>query len=91
TIITAAPMLGILGTVTGIIRSFSLLGGEAAVTDPAAIAAGIGEALFTTAFGLTVALITLFPHAAFRSQADRCLARFEVLASTVIESTSRRS
>ncbi|MAY73493.1 MAG: hypothetical protein CMJ31_01995 [Phycisphaerae bacterium] len=87
TIITAAPMLGILGTVTGIIRSFRLLDDAGAVTDPAAVAAGIGEALFTTAFGLIVALITLFPHAVFRAHADRCLARLEVLAATVVEAT----
>jgi hypothetical protein len=49
-----------------------LLSAEQIVTDPAAVAGGIAEALFTTAFGLVVALLTLFPHAIFRSQADRC-------------------
>lgn len=87
TIITAAPMLGILGTVTGIIRSFRLLSAEQIVTDPAAIAGGIAEALFTTAFGLIVALLTLFPHAIFRAQADRCLSRLELLAAAIIERT----
>lgn len=84
TIITAAPMLGILGTVTGIIRSFHLLSGERIVTDPAAIAGGIAEALFTTAFGLVVALVTLFPHAIFRAQAERCLSRLELVASSIV-------
>jgi biopolymer transport protein ExbB len=76
-IITAAPMLGILGTVTGIIRSFRLLGAEGPVSDPTAVAAGIAEALITTAFGLVIALVTLFPYSVFRAKADRCLARLE--------------
>ena len=84
-IITAAPMLGILGTVTGIIRSFNLLSTDQIVTDPAAVAGGIAEALFTTAVGLVVALITLFPHAVFRSQADRALTRLELIAAAMDE------
>ncbi|USN98712.1 MAG: MotA/TolQ/ExbB proton channel family protein [Phycisphaeraceae bacterium] len=85
TIITAAPMLGILGTVTGIIRSFNLLSADQVVTDPAMIAGGIAEALFTTAFGLVVALLTIFPHALFRAQAERCLSRLELIAASVNE------
>lgn len=84
-IITAAPMLGILGTVTGIIRSFNLLSADQIVTDPAAVAGGIAEALFTTAVGLIVALITLFPHAIFRSQSDRALTRLELIAAAMDE------
>lgn len=89
TIITAAPMLGILGTVTGIISSFRLIGGSGPLTDPTRIASGIGEALFTTAFGLIVALVTLFPYAMFRAQAERCLSRLEVMAATVVEASRR--
>lgn len=85
TIITAAPLLGILGTVTGIIQSFRLVGEAETVTDPAAVAAGIAVALYTTAFGLIVALITLFPYVVFRSQADRMLGRLEAIASAIAE------
>lgn len=61
TIITAQPMLGILGTVTGIIRTFGALGqGDAA--SPIAATAGIGEALITTAAGLVAALVLIFPY-----------------------------
>jgi len=88
TIITAAPMLGILGTVTGIIRSFNLLGTDQIVTDPTAVAGGIAEALFTTAVGLIVALITLFPHAVFRAQSDRALTRLELIAASINEHSS---
>ncbi|MCA9303791.1 MAG: MotA/TolQ/ExbB proton channel family protein [Phycisphaerales bacterium] len=83
TIIAAAPLLGILGTVTGIIQSFDLLGETATVTDPSAVAGGIAQALYTTAFGLSVALITLFPHAYFRAKAEKALSRLETLASVL--------
>ncbi|MEZ6318396.1 MAG: MotA/TolQ/ExbB proton channel family protein [Phycisphaerales bacterium] len=89
TTIAAAPLLGILGTVTGIIRSFDLLGGAETVADPTSVAAGIAEALFTTAFGLIVALVTLFPYAVFRSQAERCLGRLEALGAAIAQLGSR--
>lgn len=85
TIVAAAPLLGILGTVTGIIQSFDLLGQAATVSDPAIVAGGIAEALYTTAFGLSVALLTLFPHVYFRSRADRTLGRLEVLAGAILD------
>ncbi|MEM1329965.1 MAG: MotA/TolQ/ExbB proton channel family protein [Planctomycetota bacterium] len=82
-IITAAPMLGILGTVVGIIDSFRLLGDAGPITDPAAVASGIATALYTTAFGLTVALVVLFPYVAIRSRAGRCAARLDALAVAI--------
>lgn len=91
TIITAAPMLGILGTVTGIIRSFRLIGSEAVVSDPAVVASGIAEALFTTAFGLVIALLTLFPHALFRARTERCLVVFESIAAAAEEGAERQA
>lgn len=84
-IIAAAPLLGILGTVTGIIRSFDLLGDAAAVSDPSVVAGGIAEALYTTAFGLTIALVTLFPHVYFKARAERSLGRLETLAGVIAE------
>lgn len=89
TIITAAPMLGILGTVTGIIQSFRLLGSAETISDPASVASGIAEALYTTAFGLIVALITLFPYAVFRAHADRAFTRLELLGGLVTDVPSR--
>lgn len=62
TIITAEPMLGILGTVTGIMQTFSALNGPDSVTNPLSATAGIGEALITTAAGLVASLILLFPY-----------------------------
>jgi biopolymer transport protein ExbB/TolQ len=60
TIITAEPMLGILGTVIGIMQTFGALNGTDA--NPLAATAGIGEALITTAAGLIASLILLFPY-----------------------------
>ena len=77
TIVTAAPLLGILGTVIGIIQSFRLLGEQTTLTDPRDVSAGIAAALLTTALGLLVALITLFPYMIFRSHVDRALGRLE--------------
>jgi biopolymer transport protein ExbB len=81
TIITASPMLGILGTVTGIIQSFELLGGARTIVDPRDVSGGIAEALITTAAGLIIALAALFPYMIFKAQADRALGRFEAIVS----------
>jgi len=62
TIITAEPMLGILGTVTGIIQTFSNLQAAAGTANPVAATAGIGQALITTAAGLIASLVLLFPY-----------------------------
>ena len=69
TVVTLAPMLGILGTVTGIIGSFNLLSDSGVGgTDPSAVSSGIAEALITTAAGLIVSMCALVPFNFFRAR-----------------------
>jgi len=69
TIAAVSPLLGLLGTVVGIIRAFNAItaGG---MGDPRALSGGIGEALIATAAGLTVAIPSLLAHRALRSKVD---------------------
>lgn len=67
TIITASPLLGLLGTVLGLIRSFSSLKiGDVGGTSTTGVTAGISEALVSTAMGIVVALAALLFASAFR-------------------------
>ena len=70
TIITAEPMLGILGTVTGIMQTFGALNGADGVANPMSATAGIGEALITTAAGLVAALVLIFPYNVISAKVD---------------------
>lgn len=76
TIITAEPMLGILGTVTGIIQTFGALKVSDAAS-PLAATAGIGEALITTAAGLIATLILVFPYNFLLGLLAKATARLE--------------
>ncbi len=58
-IVTIAPLLGILGTVTGIIKSFNVMGAMGGVAQTSALSVGIAEALITTASGLIIAVPTM--------------------------------
>ncbi|MEM6259258.1 MAG: MotA/TolQ/ExbB proton channel family protein [Planctomycetota bacterium] len=89
TIITAAPMLGILGTVIGIIGAFNELSGNRADLDLSGLGGDIGQALITTAAGITVALLTLLPYNLFRAQADRALSRLESLVAAALSRADR--
>lgn len=76
TTVTVAPMLGILGTVLGIIQSFELLSGHGP-PDPAAVSAGIAQALVSTAIGLVVAISALLPLNWMRGRVQAALAEVE--------------
>ena len=80
TIITAAPLLGILGTVSGIIVSFDLLG-DAGIEDPKAVTGGIAQALITTATGLSIAIVTLLPYNALTRKVEKITRHIEQLVT----------
>lgn len=80
TLITLTPLLGILGTVIGIIHSFDALG-AAAIVDPRGVTLGVGEALITTAFGLTIAICTLIPYNHFSHKTVQAQSRLEQTAT----------
>ena len=80
-IVTISPLLGLLGTVTGMIQTFSVLdngGGAAAITG------GVGEALVATASGLCVAIIAFCFYTYFDHQLDTLVTDTERLCSTVL-------
>ena len=80
TIITLAPLLGILGTVTGIIGSFDLLG-AAGIEDPKAVTGGIAQALITTATGLAIAIVALLPYNALTRKVEKVTRHLEQLVT----------
>jgi len=82
TIITLAPLLGILGTVMGIIDSFHLLG-AAGIESPRVVTEGIAQALITTATGLAIAIMTLIPYNYFLSRIERTARVIEKFASSL--------
>ena len=61
TAVTLGPLLGLLGTVIGMIRAFGVLGSESVAGQTAAITGGIAESLIAVSFGLAVAIIAIVP------------------------------
>jgi len=78
-IVTLAPILGILGTVFGIIESFDLLG-QRGLQDPHEVTGGVARALISTAAGLVVAIMAMIPVAILRSRCRHRLQTFEIMA-----------
>jgi len=82
TMITVAPLLGFLGTVTGIIYSFESLG-LAVIEHPETVAIGIAQALITTAAGLIIAILTVFPYNYFNSRIEDAALPIEKYATSL--------
>lgn len=79
TVITLAPLLGLLGTVTGMMGSFSLIGGD--LSAPGAITGGIAEALIATAFGLGIAITSLLPFNYLNTKLEEAEREIETAAN----------
>ena len=82
TMITVAPLLGIFGTVIGIILSFEVLG-SSGIEHPQAVTAGIAQALITTATGLGIAILSVFPYNYFNSRIERAALDIEKYATSL--------
>lgn len=84
TVVQGAPMLGLLGTVIGMIDAFSTLAAADGTVDPALLAGGIWTALTTTAAGLAIALITYFIASWLEGRIDNERQTMEALISAAI-------
>ena len=88
---TISPMLGLLGTVLGMIRSFNVIAFEAGLGKPTLLAAGVSQALITTAFGLIVGIPVMAFFFYFRNKAQEIITDIEIttgeIALTLAEKT----
>jgi biopolymer transport protein ExbB len=82
TMITVAPLLGIFGTVLGIISSFEALG-SAGIEHPQEVTIGIAQALITTAAGLGIAILSVFPYNYFNSRVENAAVQIEKYATSL--------
>jgi biopolymer transport protein ExbB len=84
-LITAGPLFGLLGTISGLVSVFSnLANGDGSAADPSKIAPGIAEALNTTIGGLVIAIPCVFAHSYFSRRVQEMAARLEVLVSQAL-------
>jgi biopolymer transport protein ExbB len=84
TIITIAPLLGLLGTVTGMIKSFNVVGSTQGLNNPNAITGGVAEALLATATGLAIAIVTLIGYNYLTEKVKEIIADMEVRATQLM-------
>jgi biopolymer transport protein ExbB len=84
TTVTAAPLLGLLGTITGMVRAFKLFGAEGLV-DPRGVTGGVAEALIATAVGLFIALVALFAYNYFSYRVAQVMDEMEQLGTRIID------
>lgn len=89
TIVTIAPLLGLLGTVRGMIRAFNEIALRG-VGQAGALAGGISEALYTTAFGLGIAIPCLIFYNYFTHRTERFVRKLESFSSEFLELLMRR-
>jgi biopolymer transport protein ExbB len=84
TVVTAAPLLGLLGTITGMMQAFKVIGGTGLVA-PTQVTAGVAQALIATALGLLIAILALFGFNFFARIQSQALDRMEQLGTKLID------
>jgi biopolymer transport protein ExbB len=84
TVVTAAPLLGLLGTITGMMQAFKVIGGSGLVA-PTQVTSGVAQALISTALGLLIALVALFGFNFFARTQSQALDHLERLGSRLID------
>lgn len=82
-IVTLSPILGLLGTITGMMSSFQALEGR--WENPMAVTAGVAEAMITTVFGLVIAIATICFHTVFSQKVDVLLGEVEQMDNAFLE------
>ena len=87
-IVTLAPLLGLLGTISGMIESFNIFSIQAG--QPLAITGGIGEALIATATGLCVSIFALIVHTYFAQKLDENLTTLDKTVNIVLANLGTR-
>lgn len=81
---TIAPMLGLFGTVLGMIKSFSVVASDIASTRPMLLASGVAEALVTTAAGLLIGIPAMAAYAYFRGRVQSLIADLEAATTQLV-------
>jgi len=89
TIASISPLMGLLGTVVGMIRTFNAIQTEG-VGDPAALGGGIAEALITTAAGLTVAIPALLAYKYLRGRVESLVVQMEKESIKLVQAMESR-
>lgn len=84
-----APMLGLLGTVRGMLKAFFSLKGETGTINSMALAGSIGEAMTTTLFGLALAILTLIFYTIVKARLTRALAMVEQMVHSIADHIKR--
>jgi len=84
TVVTGAPLIGLLGTITGMMQAFKVIG-AASLVAPTQVTAGVAQALIATALGLLIAIFALFGFNFFARMQSHALDRMERLGSRLVD------
>ena len=84
TVVTGAPLIGLLGTITGMMQAFKVIGATSLVA-PTQVTAGVAQALIATALGLLIAIFALFGFNFFARMQSHAIDQMERLGSRLVD------